>query len=124
MDENCNCNKCSKSSCDLCETIIADPTDALEHGARLLTVKIKVCNVCFDKKVAVAVIIYDKCDKILAFRGFTKKLRRPTECDDSACGIIVRKLVFILPAGDEFDPSQLTIVTKANYIYPCSSNKC
>ena len=124
MDENCNCNKCTRSSCDLCTTIIADPTDPLDHGARLLKVKIKVCNVCFDKKVAVAVIIYDQCGKILAFKGFTKKICRPNECDENACGTIQRKLVFVLPAGDEFDPSKLKIIVKANYIYPCKSSKC
>jgi len=123
--DKCSCNdnskddKCNKCSCDLCQTIIVDPADPLEHGARLVTVKVKVNNICFDKKVAVAVIIYDQCNRILAFRGFIKKLRRPNECDVSACGSIERKLVFILPTGDEFDPSKLEIVVKANYIYPC-----
>jgi hypothetical protein len=119
MVKDDNCNSCSKSSCDLCTTVIVDPSDPLENGARLLTVKIKVVNVCFDKKVAVAVIIYGKHHRIVAFRGFTKKLRRPNECVENACGTIERKLVFILPDGDEFDPSKLEIVVKANYIFPC-----
>jgi len=118
MGNEDNCVKCI-GSCDVCSTIIVDPADPLKNGARLLTVKIKVTNVCFDKKVAVAVIIYDKCDRILAFRGFTKKLRRPCECDVNACGTIVRKLVFILPDDDKYDPSNLDIVIKANYLYPC-----
>ena len=117
--EKDSCNKCSASSCDLCTTIIADPADMIQHGARLLTVKVTVKDICFDKKVAIAVIIYDQCHRILAFRGFTKKLRRDDKCSDNSCGTITRKLVFVLPAGDEFDPSKLTIVTKANYIYPC-----
>lgn len=114
-----NCDKCTKSSCDLCTTIIADPGAMVQHGARLLTVKVKVNNICFDKKVAIAVIIYDECHKIVAFRGFTRKLRRENKCDESSCGTIARKLVFVLPDGDRFDPSRLTICTKANYIYPC-----
>lgn len=122
--DKCSCDnpkdvKCDKCSCDLCETITVDPCDPLNNGARLVTVKVKVTNICFDKKVAIAVIIFDQCHRILAFRGFTKKLRRPNECDKSACGTIERKLVFILPDDEKFDPSKLKIVVKANYIYPC-----
>ncbi len=111
-------DKCSKSSYDLCSTIIVDPSDPLKNGARLLTVKIKVTNVCFNKKVAVAVIIYDAHHKILAFKGFTKTLRRPNECNENICDTIDHKLVFILPDDDEFDPSKLEIILKSNYIYP------
>jgi hypothetical protein len=120
--EDCR-HKCSKASCDLCTTIIADPLEMVQHGARLLTVKIKIKDICFDKKVAVAVIIYDQCHRIVAFRGFTKKLRRDDKCCESSCGTIERKLVFVLPDGDEFDPSRLNIVTKANYIFPCNNNR-
>ena len=54
MGRSDNCVKCTKSSCELCSVINADPVNMETHGARLLTVRIKVNNVCFDKKVAVA----------------------------------------------------------------------
>ena len=115
-----SCNSCG--SCDLCSNINADPVDMEKHGARLLTVRIKVTNVCFDKKVAVAVIIYDKCRRILAFRGFITKVCRDSECCKGECGTIERKIVFVLPEDDMCDPLELDIRTAANYIYPCESD--
>ncbi|MBU3214491.1 hypothetical protein LL033_04325 [Clostridium estertheticum] len=112
---------CSKCSCDLCSVINADPADMEKHGARLLTVRIRVNNVCFDKKVAVAVIIYDNCHRILAFRGFITVVCKENECRDE-CGTIVRKLVFVLPDDDSSDPDEIEVRTAANYIYPCESN--
>ena len=47
MGKSDNCDKCS---CDLCSAIVADPVDMEKNGARLLTVRIQVNNVCFDKK--------------------------------------------------------------------------
>ena len=90
MGENYNNDKCNKCSCDLCNVINADPIDMEKHGARLLTVRIQVNNVCFDKKVAVACIIYDKFHRILAFRGFITTICR-NECSSNECGTIERK---------------------------------
>ncbi|MCB2352889.1 hypothetical protein [Clostridium estertheticum] len=112
---------CSKCSCELCSVINADPVDMEKHGARLLTVRIRVNNVCFDKKVAVAVIIYDNCHRILAFRGFITVVCKENECGDE-CGTIVRKLVFVLPDDDSSNPDELEVRTAANYIFPCESN--
>ena len=123
MGKDNNCDKCNKNSCDLCSTIVVDPVDMEKHGARLLTVRIKVTNVCFDKKVAVACIIYDECRRILAFRGFITIVCKNNECCQNACGTIERKLTFVLPDDDMCDPLTLDIRTAANYIYPCETNK-
>ena len=40
----------SKCSCELCNSINANPIELEKHGARLLTVRIKVNNVCLGKK--------------------------------------------------------------------------
>ena len=116
-----NCSKPNKCSCDLCSVINADPVDMEKHGARLLTVRVRINNVCFDKKVAVAVIIYDNCHRILAFRGFITVVCRENECKDE-CGSIVRKLVFVLPDDDRSRPDEIEVRTAANYIYPCEPN--
>jgi|GEM_PF-1395887 len=114
--------KCTKASCDLCSTIKADPIDIEKHGLRLLTVRIKVRNVCFDKKVAVAAIIYDNCHRIVAFRGFITIVCRENGCGE--CGTIERKLVFVLPDDITCDPLELEVRTAANYIYPCEEFNC
>ena len=116
-----NCSKCDTGSCELCSVINADPVDMERHGARLLTVRIRVNNVCFDKKVAVAVIIYDNCHRILAFRGFITVVCKDSECRNE-CGTIERKLVFVLPDDDRSNPDEIEVRTAANYIYPCESN--
>jgi len=109
----------SCSSCELCSVIVVDPVDMEKNGARLLTVKIKIGNVCFDKKVCVACIIYNKAGRVLAFRGFTTVVCKDNECGQNTCGVIQRKLNFVLPDDDISDPLQLDIRTAANYIYPC-----
>lgn len=110
-----SCEECGP--CDLCHTIKADPTNMSKHGGRLLTVKIKVNNVCYDKKVSIACIIYGKYDKILAFKAFTTILCR--ENGNSKCGTIERTLTFVIPDDDIFDPCNLNVRVIANYIYPC-----
>lgn len=105
--------------CNLCEFIKADPSDIEKNGGRLLTVKIQVNHVCYNKKVYVACIIYGVCDKILVFKGFTTTLRKDTGSDKKACGTIERKLVFAVPDDDIFDPDKLDVRIIANYIYPC-----
>ena len=117
MGESKNCAKCDKGSCDLCSVINADPIDINKHGARLLTVRIQVNAVCFDKKVAVACIIYDNCHRILAFRGFLTIVCKESGCGE--CGTITRKLVFVLPDDITCDPLELDVRVAANYIYPC-----
>lgn len=111
-------DKCTKCSCEICSSIKAEPLSMEKHGAKLLTVKVKVDDICPNKKIAVAVIIYDQCNRILAFKGFTTMVRRKNECDEE-CGSIERKVVFVLPDKDEFDPCELNVVTLSNYIYPC-----
>jgi hypothetical protein len=111
-DERYN-NQCE--SCELCNTIDADPVNIENNGAKLLTVRVQVDNVCFGKKVAVAAIIYDKCHRILAFRGFTTILCKEDGCN--ICGSIRRKLVFVLPI--DVDIEDLEVCVAANYIYPC-----
>ena len=131
--EKCDENKkehesdCSKNKdicfdpCELCKTINTDPVDIEKNGVRLLTVKLKVNNVCFDKKVAVACIIYDKCHRILAFKGFITMICKEYECSRNSCGTIERKLVFIVPDHDLCDPLELDVRIMANYVYPCES---
>jgi hypothetical protein len=108
-----NINQCE--SCELCHEINADPVDIEKNGAKLLTVRIQVDNVCPGKKVCVACIIYDDNNRILAFRGFTKIVCKEDGC--GACGTICRKLVFALP--DTVDIDGLDVRVAANYIYPC-----
>jgi hypothetical protein len=113
-DERTNNN--SKCDCgEVCNTINADPVNMENNGAKLLTVRVQVDNVLFGKEVTVACIIYDKCHRILAFRGFTTKLCKENEC--CPCGTIRRKLVFVLP--DDVDIEDLEVRVAANYIYPC-----
>ena len=107
------CDSCGP--CDLCHTIKADPINIEKHGGRLLTVKIKVNNVCYDKKVAVACIIYGKYDKILAFKAFTTILYK----ENGECGTIERTITFVVPDDDAFDPCELNVRVIANYLYPC-----
>ncbi|MCB2299061.1 hypothetical protein [Clostridium tagluense] len=112
---NCSNNN-NQCDCDLCHTVNVDPIDMEKHGAKLLTVRIQVNNVCFGKQVCVACIIYNNCHKILAFRGFCTTLCKDDGCNP--CGTIRRKLVFVLPADIE-DPEELDVRSAANYIYPC-----
>jgi hypothetical protein len=105
--------------CELCKTIKAEPVDIEKNGVRLLTVKIKVNNVCFGKKIAIACIIYDKCHRILALKGFTTILCKEYECGRDACGTVERKLVFVIPDHDICDPLELDVRILANYVYPC-----
>jgi len=121
MSKNEECVKGDKCLCELCSVINVDPVDMEKHGARLLTIRIKVNNVCFDKKVAVAVIIYDNCRRILAFRGFITVVCKDSECDKNECGTIERKLVFVLPDDDRSAPDEIEVRIAANYIYPCES---
>jgi len=109
-------------SCDLCTTVVADPVDMERNGARLLSVRIRVNNVCYNKRVCVACIIYDQSRRIVAFRGFTTIVCKDNECGSNAGGTIERKLVFVLPDNDRCDPVELEIRTAANYIFPCESN--
>jgi hypothetical protein len=118
-----NCVKCTKSSCELCSAINADAIDMEGHGAKLLTVRIKLNNVCLGKRVAVACIIYDKCHRILAFKGFITMACGDKQCGENSCGTIQRKILFVIPDNDEFDPENLDASTVCNYIYPCDSNK-
>lgn len=118
-----NHDKCNKSSCELCSFINADPIDMEKHGARLLTVRIKVNNVCLGKKVAVACIIYDQFNRIVAFKGFITMAHENNECGQNSCGTIERKIVFVIPDSDECDPLELNVRTVSNYIYPCETNK-
>lgn len=117
QDRGCNkCNSCGP--CDLCQTIIADPSDISRHGGRLLTVRVKVTNVCVNKKVSVACIIYGNNGEILVFKAFTTIIVK----DDPRikCGCIERTLKFVLPDTDTFDPDNLNVRVIANYIYPCA----
>jgi len=116
------CDSCGP--CDLCAKIKVDPIDIEKNGVRLLSVKIKVTNICFDKEITVACIIYDKCHKILAFKGFTTILCKDDKCGRNQCGTIERKLLFVLPDDDMSDPDDLEVRTVANYIHPCDSNSC
>ena len=114
-DKSAKRNRCS---CELCNSINADSIEIERHGAILVTVRIKVNNVCMDKKAAVAAIIYDKCHRILAFKGFITMA-----CGDSECGTIERKILFVIPEDDVCDPDELEVRTVANYIYPCEPEK-
>lgn len=112
-------NKCTKESCELCSYINAEPVDIERHGSKLLTVRIKVNNVCPDKKVAIACIVYDDCNRIVAFKGFTT-MAYGDGCDKDYCGTIEKKIVFVLPEDEACDPHELRVRTTGNYIYPCS----
>jgi len=118
-----NSAKHSKCSCELCNFINANPVELEKHGARLLTVRIKVNNVCIGKKVAVAAIIYDQCHRILAFKGFITMACGNDEYEKDECGTIERKLLFVIPEEDECHPLELEVRTVANYIYPCEPEK-
>jgi hypothetical protein len=111
------CNKCD---CDLCSTTDVDPIDMEKHGAKLLTVRIQVNNVCVGKPLCVACIIYDDCRRILAFKGFTTIICKEDVCDNNGCATIKRKLIFVLPDSIE-DPEALDVRCIANYIYPCET---
>jgi hypothetical protein len=115
--------KCTKCSCELCTNINAKPINLEKHGAKLVSVRVKINNVCLGKKVAVAVVIYDQCERILAFKGFVTMAHDNNECDRDSCGTIERKLVFVIPENGEFDPCDLEVRTIANYIYPCEQYK-
>jgi hypothetical protein len=118
----CDCSKKEDiclEPCELCKTVKAEPICIDKKGTRLLTVKVKVNNVCFCKKVAVACIIYDECHRILAFKGFVTMADKEYECGKEACGTIERKLVFVIPDHDLCNPLELDIRVLANYVYPC-----
>jgi hypothetical protein len=115
--------KCTKHSCELCSTINARPLNLEKHGAKLVTVRVKINNVCLGKKVAIAVILYDECDKILAFKGFVTMAHEDNPCDCDACGTIERKVVFVIPEHEECDPEKCKVHIIGNYIYPCEPNK-
>ena len=108
-----NSDKHSKCSCELCNFINANHVELEKHGARLLTVRIKVNNVCLGKKVAVAVIIYDQCHRILAFKGFITMACEKDEDGKDECGTIERKILFVIPEEDECHPLELEVRTVA-----------
>ncbi|MFT8348521.1 hypothetical protein [Clostridium saccharoperbutylacetonicum] len=116
-------SKCTESSCELCSYLNSRPIDLERHGAKLVSVNVKVNDVCIGKKVAVACIIYDQYNRILAFKGFITMADRHNECVKDACGTIERKIVFVLPEDEECEPRHLKACTIANYIYPCEPNK-
>ena len=103
---------------ELCSTASAE-TDLERHGTKLLTVRAVVNNVEPERRVAVAVIIVDPQDRILAFRGFTTTAPRANGCDRCECVTIRRKVVFVLPDDIVDDVSDLEIRIAANYIFPC-----
>jgi len=115
-----NKSKQSKCSCEVCDFINANPIELERNGVQLVTVRIKVNNVCIGKKVAVAAVIYDQCHRIIAFKGF---IAMAMACGKDECGTIERKIVFVLPEDDECNPLELEACTIANYIYPCESEK-
>lgn len=118
---NCspNCSPNNDCECNLCNIIDVDPINLEKHGAKLLTVRIQVNNVCIGIPISIACIIYDNCHRILAFKGFTTILCKDDACGN-ACGTITRKLVFILP-DNIGDPEELDARCVANYIYPCET---
>lgn len=118
-----NKSKQSKCSCEVCDFINANPIELERNGVQLVTVRIKVNNVCIGKKVAVAAVIYDQCHRIIAFKGFIAKAWGKDECEKDECGTIERKIVFVLPEDDGCNPLELEACTIANYIYPCESEK-
>lgn len=111
--------RCTKDSCELCRTINAEPLNMEKHGAKLVTARVKINNVCLGKKVAVACVVYDEYNKILAFKGFITTASRNVSGGDDACGTIERSIVFVIPEDYSCDLDKLRIRTKANYIYPC-----
>lgn len=118
MGNDCKC-KCNKEACELCSNIHANPVDMDRHGTKLVTVRVKIKDVCLGKKVAVACIIYDHCHRILAFKGFVTMACKENEYCQDECGIIERKIVFVIPEDDMCNPDKLNVHTIANYIYPC-----
>ncbi|MDR3594692.1 hypothetical protein [Clostridium sp.] len=112
-------NKCTKESCELCSCINAKPVDMERHGAKLLTVRIKINNVCIGKKVAIAAVLCDEGDRIVAFKGFITMAQEENACDHEACGTIERKIVFVIPEHEQCDTRKLKVRTISNYIYPC-----
>jgi hypothetical protein len=120
MGKGNNYARCTECSCELCREINACPIDIGRHGTKLTTVRIKINNVCLGKKVAVAVVLYDQLNRIVAFKGFITMACRHNECDKDSCGTIERKLVFVLPEDEECD---LNVRTIANYIYPCEDDR-
>lgn len=119
-EKNC---RCTKHACELCSTINSKSVNLEKHGAKLLTVRIKINNVCLGKKVAIAAIVYDEDDRILAFKGFVTMAHEDNSCEPDACGTIERKIVFVIPEHEECDPERLRVRTIGNYIYPCEPNK-
>jgi len=106
-------DKHEKCECDFCIEEMADPAEV--DGIRILTICVEVKKVCPEKKVFVACILYDNCKRIVAFKGFTG-----VACgEDYGCGTITRKLVFVLPTDEKFEPSKIDIKVIANYLYPC-----
>ena len=90
-------NRCTKESCELCSCINAKPVDIERHGAKLLTVRVRINNVCLDKKVAIAVILYDDCDRIVAFKGFVTMAQEERSCDHDVCGSRIVAMSFCEP---------------------------
>lgn len=119
MKKYFNSTRCTKDSCELCRTINADPIDMERHGAKLVTAKVKINNVCLGKKVAVACVIYDQNNKILAFKGFNTMASGDASDVNKSCGTIEREILFVIPENYNCDLDKLNVRTKANYIYPC-----
>ncbi len=119
-DFRVECNKNNPGRCcpgELCSTVSAE-TDLDRHGAKLLKVIAVVNNVEPERKVAVAVVLVDCQNRIVAFKGFTTTSPRGCgrECE---CVTITRRVVFVLPEDIVDDISDLKIRVIANYIFPC-----
>lgn len=117
-----NNDKSNKGSCGICSVINVEPVEMKKNGDRLLTVRIEVTNICYDKKVAVDCIIFDQNHRIIAYRSFISIVCKEygctkDECKDYGCGTIERKIVFILPCNDICCHLELEVEAAANYIY-------
>lgn len=111
-------------SCTLCKKVDILPIDIQECSGRVLQANLTINNVCFGKKLAIGVIIRNKCKEIIAFKAFTITLQKKSGCADydDSCGTLTHKLFFVLPESDICSPFELNISVIANYSFNCESS--
>lgn len=127
LDFNHSCCTIHYEACELCKTARVCSLDINRDLSRLLRVKATLRNCCIGKEVSVACIIFDNCNKILAFKTKTFIVKKQDcvlpenekdcscSCCSNACTDVEKLFTFVLPVHDVCSPLTVKAKIIANY---------
>ncbi len=112
-EENCGCDCFSFTSCEADKEVVV--TETIDDCIRLLTVNVKIDNVCPDKKLAVGVTLRDcKTKECITQKGIIIETGNCSECSS-----IERDVTFVLVGSLCGDQTEMFADVVSNYM--CSS---